>query len=46
MRLAGVLHARREGKFVYYNIDYPTVLKAERAIKNFKAAEKTTTIEQ
>ncbi len=46
MRLAGVLHARREGKFVYYSIDYPTVLKAEKAIKNFKAAEKTTTIEQ
>ena len=45
MRLAGILQARREGKFVYYTIDYPTVSKAEVAIENFMAAEKTN-IEQ
>lgn len=45
MRLAGVLNARREGKFVYYSIHYPTVLRAEKAMKNFIAAEKSSPIE-
>jgi ArsR family transcriptional regulator len=46
MRLAGVLNARREGKFVYYSIHYPTVLQAEKAMKNFMAAEKPSNIER
>ncbi len=45
MRLAGVLNARREGKFVYYSIHYQTVLRAEKAMKNFIAAEKSSPVE-
>ena len=46
MRVAGILEARREGKYVYYSIDYPTVIKAEKAIDNFVKAEKETNIEK
>ncbi len=35
LRNAGVLHAEREGKFIHYKIDYPTVNKVARAVRNF-----------
>ena len=35
MRLAGVIDAYREGKFVHYSINYDVVQRAERAVNNF-----------
>lgn len=39
LRLAGIVHAERDGKFIHYTVDYPTVERAERAIDNFIASE-------
>lgn len=35
LRVAGVLRAERQGKFILYTIHYPTVEKAVKAINNF-----------
>ena len=35
LKSAGVVDAKREGKFIHYSIDYPTVKKAHRAVNNF-----------
>lgn len=35
MRNAGVLQTSKQGKFVFYNIDYPTVSRAEKAVNTF-----------
>lgn len=35
LKMAGVVNARREGKLVHYNINYPVLEKAQRAINNF-----------
>ena len=35
LRSANVLVAEREGKFIHYSINYPTVRKASKAIGNF-----------
>ncbi len=35
MRKAGVLHAKRDGKFVYYSIDYDIVKRISKAVRNF-----------
>lgn len=35
LRLAGVVLGRREGKKVYYTINYPIVAKAGRAVDRF-----------
>lgn len=35
MRLAGVIHAERDGKFVHYTINYPIVKRAELAVNRF-----------
>jgi len=40
LRLAGVVNAKKDGKFVHYNINYDILVKAEKAVKNFLAAEK------
>jgi len=37
MREAGVLHATKEGKFIYYKIDYLTVSRAVQAVNRFLA---------
>ena len=37
---AGVVHAKREGKYIYYSIDYPTLYRAEFAINTFLLLEK------
>jgi len=37
MRLAGVIDALREGKFVHYSINYDVVKRAEIAVNNFLA---------
>jgi len=37
MRLAGVIDAFREGKFVHYSINYDIVKRAEVAVNNFLA---------
>ncbi len=37
LKTAGVVNARKEGKFVHYNINYPILQKAEKAVKNFLA---------
>ena len=37
MRLAGVIDAFREGKFVHYSINYDIVKRAEIAVNNFLA---------
>ncbi len=35
LRLAGVVNAKREGKFIYYDINYDVVQKASKAVNNF-----------
>jgi ArsR family transcriptional regulator len=35
LRLAGVVNAKREGKFIYYDINYDVVKKASIAVNNF-----------
>jgi len=35
LRLAGVVSAKKEGKFVHYNINYSILSKAETAVNNF-----------
>ena len=35
MREAGVLNAKKEGKFSFYSIDYETVERAHNAVRNF-----------
>ena len=40
LRLAGVVNAIKEGKFVHYFIDYGILIKAQKAVNNFLAAEK------
>ena len=35
MRTAGILHAEKDGKFVFYSIDYEIIQRAEFAINNF-----------
>jgi len=35
LRLAGVVHGRRDGKKVYYTINYDIVKKAEKAVDRF-----------
>lgn len=35
LRLAGVVNAKREGKFMHYNINYHIVERANKAVNNF-----------
>lgn len=35
LRLAGVVNAMKEGKYVHYNINYDVLSKAERAVNRF-----------
>ena len=35
LRLAGVVNAEKEGKFVHYNINYDVLHKAEKAVNSF-----------
>ena len=35
MRLAGVIDAEKDGKFVHYSINYDIVRRAESAVNNF-----------
>ncbi len=35
LRLAGVVNAKKEGKFVHYDINYSVLQKAEKAVNNF-----------
>ena len=35
LRLAGVVHTERDGKFVIYSINYPIVERAKGAVKKF-----------
>ncbi|MEL6925762.1 MAG: metalloregulator ArsR/SmtB family transcription factor, partial [Bacteroidota bacterium] len=39
LRLAGLVHTRRDGKFIHYNIDYPKVANAIKAINTFLEEE-------
>lgn len=39
LRKAGVVHAEREGKFIFYSLDYPTLYRAEKAINNYMKTE-------
>lgn len=40
LRLAGVVNAKKEGKFVHYDINYPVLHRAEKAVNNFLDNEK------
>jgi ArsR family transcriptional regulator len=40
LRLAGVVNAKKDGKYVHYDINYPILQKAERAVNNFLLREK------
>jgi ArsR family transcriptional regulator len=35
LRLAGVVNASKEGKYVHYDINYEVLAKAEKAVNNF-----------
>ena len=35
LRSAGIVHAKRDGKYIHYNINYEVVKRAEIAINNF-----------
>lgn len=35
LRVAGVVNAEKEGKFMHYNINYNVVQRAETAVNNF-----------
>ena len=35
LKLAGVVISRKDGKYVHYNINYPILQKAEKAVNNF-----------
>lgn len=37
MKLAGVVNAEKDGKYVSYSIDYDVIYRAERAVKRFLA---------
>ncbi|MEE9437405.1 MAG: metalloregulator ArsR/SmtB family transcription factor [Saprospiraceae bacterium] len=40
LKMAGVVHAEKKGKFVTYNIDYKVVNKAKIAVDRFLAVSK------
>lgn len=44
LRLADVVKSNREGKMVYYSINYPIVEKAHKAVKTFIKASSITTV--
>ena len=35
LRLAGVVNSKKEGKYIFYDINYNVLYKAERAVNNF-----------
>lgn len=35
LRMAGVVDSERDGKMVYYSINYPIIEKADRAVRRF-----------
>lgn len=35
LKLANVVHAEREGKFIKYRINYPIIMKVEHAMHNY-----------
>jgi ArsR family transcriptional regulator len=35
LRMAGVVNAKKDGKYVHYDINYDVLVKAERAVNNF-----------
>jgi len=37
LRLAGVVNANKEGKYVHYNINYDILSRAEKAVNRFLA---------
>lgn len=37
LKLAGVVNAIKDGKYVFYSIDYPTLERTGRAVKRFLA---------
>jgi len=40
LRQAGVVNATRDGKYMFYDINYNILVKAEKAVKNFLAANR------
>lgn len=40
LRVAGVVHTDREGKFVHYSIDYARLVNTVKALANYGNAEK------
>ncbi len=40
LKLAGVVQARREGKFIHYSINYDIINRVDTAMKNFLNSEK------
>lgn len=41
LRLAGVVNAKREGKFIRYHINYDVITKASIAVNNYLGSVKT-----
>lgn len=39
LRMAGVVHTDRDGKFVHYSIDYKRLITTVKALTNFQNAE-------
>lgn len=40
LRLAGVVNAKKDGKYVHYDINYDVLIKAEKAVNNFLGKSK------
>ena len=38
LRLAGIVHTKREGKFIHYRINYPRVYNVTKAVGRFAKA--------
>jgi len=39
LRMAGIVHAKRDGKYILYRLDYPILERTEKAIGNFISLE-------
>lgn len=35
LKMAGIVNARKDGKYMHYDINYPVLAKAEKAVNNY-----------
>ena len=39
LRMAGIVHAKRDGKYILYRLDYAVLARTEKAVDNFMVFE-------